>query len=202
MADEKKPRLVPLPSQREGEGLRLTPSAKGSERPRPLSRRGRLLKASFVLAVLVPTFLAAVYYLFVAADRYAAGAGFSVRGMEASIGGDLLGSFTGLASNGSTNSDSYIILNFLESRDLVEKIEDRLPFRDIYGSPRADFLTRLEPDQDIEHVVKYWSNRIRTTFDSVSGILTFEVEAFTSGDAEGSARRNENTDQRSIQPGA
>jgi len=186
MADEKKPRLVPLPDQREGQGRRLTPSPEEAENSRPQGRRGQLLKASFILAVLLPTLLAAAYYLFVAADRYAAGAGFSVRGMDGGGigGGDLLGSFTGLASNGSTNSDSYIILNFLKSRDLVEKVEVQLPFREIYSSPRADFLTRMDPDLSIEHVVDYWSNRMRTTFDSTSGILTFEVEAFTAQDAE------------------
>lgn len=189
MADEKKPRLVPLPNQREGQGQRLTPSSDAAEE-RSRGRRGQLLKASFVLAVLLPTLLAAVYYMVVAADRYAAGAGFSVRGMDGGGmgGGDLLGSFTGLASNGSTNSDSYIILKFLKSRDLVEKVEDRLPFREIYSSPRADFLTQLDPSVDIEHVVDYWSNRIRTTFDSTSGIVTFEVEAFTPTDAEGVAQ--------------
>ena len=186
MADDKKPKLVPLPGQREGQGQRLTPSASEAEESRPKTRRGQLLKASFVVAVILPALLAAFYYLVVAADRYAAGAGFSVRGMETGgiAGGDMLGSLTGLASSGSTTSDSYIILKFLKSRDLVETLEAQLPFREIYSSPRADFLTQLEPNQDIEHVVDYWSNRIRTTFDSTSGIVTFEVEAFTAAEAE------------------
>lgn len=186
MADETKPRLVPPPEPGAAEGQLLTPTTPRAGPSRPRSRRRQLLLASFVLAVVVPTILAGAYYLFIAADRYAAGAGFSVRGMDGGGigGGDLLGSFTGLASAGSTNSDSYIILQFLKSRDLIENVEKRLPFREIYGSPRADVLTRLDPQLDIEHVMDYWAHRMRTTFDSTSGILTFEVEAFTAKDAE------------------
>ena len=180
MADERKPKLIALPERREGE--LLAPASGSALRPRDLRRR--ILAASFAICVLVPSLLGAVYYAFVASDRYVAGAGFAVRGMDGGAGADLLGSFTGLASNGSTTSDSYILLKYLESRDIVENLQEDFPFRQSYGTGDADFLARLAPDLEIEQVVEYWQSRIHTAFDSTSGIITFKVEAFTPQDAE------------------
>lgn len=169
MADERKPKLIALPERREGE--LLAPASGSALRPRDLRRR--ILAASFAICVLIPSLLGAVYYAFIASDRYVAGA-------------DLLGSFTGLASNGSTTSDSYILLKYLESRDIVENLQEDFPFRQSYGTGDADFLARMAPDLQIEQVVEYWQSRIHTAFDSTSGIITFKVEAFTPQDASAS----------------
>jgi capsular polysaccharide transport system permease protein len=180
MIESQKPRVVPLPSPEKGH-LLTPPVREKAFRPRDLRRR--IVKASFVICVLVPTFLAGLYYAFIASDRYVAGAGFAVRGVDHGSM-DIIGSFTGLASTGSTTSDSYILLNFLKSRDLVEKLEARLPFRDIYSGNGADFLSRLDPSLSIESVVEYWEKCLHTTFDNTSGVLTLHVEAFTPEDAE------------------
>lgn len=180
MVENKKSRLNLMPRSRESRSLSL--SAGLSIRSQAL--RHHFLAGSFVLFVLIPSLLGAFYYSFLASDRYVAGAGFAVRGMDASVSTDILSSFTGLASSGSTMSDSYILLKFLESRDLVEKLERTLPFREIYSTPKADFFSRLDPTLNIELVVEYWERRIHTSFDNASGIIIFEVEGFTPEDAE------------------
>lgn len=146
---------------------------------RPRTMRRRLLGASFVVFVLLPALLSAAYFAVLASDRYVAGAGFTVRGMDSGVGSDILGAVTGLASTGSTTSDSYILLKYLKSRDIVERLQTDFPFKEHYsGSDKADFLSRLDADADIEHVVEYWAKRIQTSFDPTSGIVTFDVEAF------------------------
>ncbi|WEX10246.1 lipopolysaccharide biosynthesis protein [Chelativorans sp. AA-79] len=178
MAEDNTVRLVPRPGFEKGEALSLSEGERSRRKP-----RRRLLAASFLLCVLLPALLAAAYYAFIASDRYVAGAGFAVRGMDSSMGTDFLGAFTGLANVGSTASDSYILLEFLESRDLVEKLERAFPLQAAYSGPVADFLYRLDPELDIEHRVEYWADRIHTTFDNNSGIVTFRVEAFRPEDA-------------------
>ncbi|WP_134497416.1 lipopolysaccharide biosynthesis protein [Microvirga pakistanensis] len=179
MADDKPRRIIPLPGKG-GEALSLAPSAG----LRPQTLRRRILAISFVVCVLVPTFLGALYFTFIASDRYVAGAGFAVRGMDGGGGTDLLGAFTGLANAGSTTSDSYILLKFLKSRDMVERLEKDFSIREAFGGSHVDFLSRLDPTLEIEHVVEYWMDRIHTSFDSTSGIVTFEVNAFSPEDAE------------------
>lgn len=149
----------------------------------PQALRRRMLLASFLICVMAPALLGALYFLFIASDRYVSGAGFAVRSMDAGAGTDLFGTFTGLANAGSTSSDSYILLKYLKSRDILEKLERDFPLRQAFSSEGVDFISRMNPDDDIEHVVRYWKGMISTTYDNISGIVTFNIEAFSPDDA-------------------
>jgi capsular polysaccharide transport system permease protein len=151
---------------------------------RPQALRRRLLLVSFVLCVLVPSFFGGLYFAFVASDRYVSGAGFAIRGIDANGGTELLGAMAGLASSGTTTSDSYIVLKYMKSRDLVESVDRDVSLRKVYAREDADLLSRLNPALEIERIVQYWDGRVDVAFDGVSGIVSFEVEAFTPEDAQ------------------
>lgn len=146
---------------------------------RPQSSRRRWLFVSFLLLCVFPTLIGGFYYAFVASDRYAAGAGFAVRGVDGGGGSDVLTSLTGMAGSGSTASDSYIILRYLKSRDLIERLNKEFDLRAEYEQKDVDLLSRLWPDATAEEFVDYWERRLLTTFDPTSGIITFEVQAFS-----------------------
>lgn len=141
-------------------------------------RRSKLLW-SFVLCALLPIMAATAYYMTIATDRYAARAGFSIRGIDTSAGIDGIGALTGLASSGSTTSDSYIVLSYLASRELVEAVDAELDLRGVYSSAEIDPLSRLARDANVEDFLKYWNRRIHTQFDPSSGIIEFEVQSFS-----------------------
>lgn len=151
---------------------------------RPQARRRRLLRISFLLCVLVPSLIGAFYFAFIASDRYVSGAGFAIRGFEVNGSTDFLGAMAGLASSGTTTSDSYIVLKYMSSRDLVEKVDRDVSLRKVFAREDVDFLSRLDPALQIERVVEYWDGRIAVVFDSVSGIISFEIEAFMPEDAQ------------------
>lgn len=147
--------------------------------------RRAALALSFVLIVVLPTLAATAYYGLMAADRYTSGAGFAVRGMGGGMGGaDMVQSFTGLAGGSTTISDSYIVLNYLKSRDIVERLESDFDLRAAFNRAEADALSRLSPDAPIEEVVAYWDGMTTTSFDLISGVMTFEVQAFRPDDAQ------------------
>lgn len=154
-----------------------TATSIGSNRPQ--GRRRSKLMLSFLLCVLLPFLAATFYYAIIATDRYAARAGFSIRGTDTSTGIDGIGALTGLASTGSTTSDSYILLSYLTSRELVEAVDKQFNLRSAYSSPKVDLLSRLAPDATVEDLLRYWKRRIHTQFDPRSGIIKFEVQAFT-----------------------
>ncbi|MEJ5902155.1 lipopolysaccharide biosynthesis protein [Ochrobactrum teleogrylli] len=154
-----------------------------AKQTRPQKRRRRLLAISFVLCVIIPSILGALYFTFIASDRYVAGVGFAVRSMDAGSGGDFFGTFTGIANAGSTTSDSYILLKYIKSRSLVEKLEKDFPLRLAYATDGPDMISHLRPQSDIEHVVEYWGGMIQTSYDNISGVITFKVSAFTPDDA-------------------
>lgn len=152
---------------------------------RPQQRRRRILAASFFLAVVLPGFLVSLFFLQIASDRYASSTSFTVRSMESTaVGTDLLSAFTGSSSSGSTGTDSFIILNFLKSRELVELLREEFDLQQIYSNDAADFFYRMEKDLTIEKLVEYWESMIITSYDRTSSIISFEIQAFSPHDAE------------------
>lgn len=53
-----------------------------------------------------------------------------------------------------------------------------------FSSPEIDLLSRMTDDLSIEDFVKYWDSMVLTSFDSTSGILNVEVQAYTAQDAQ------------------
>jgi len=145
----------------------------------PQYRRPSWLLVSFLLCVVLPLIAATIYFATLATDRYAARAGFSIRGIDTNAGIDGIGALTGLASTGSTTSDSYIVLSYLASRELLEAVDQQLDLRPIYASPDVDPLSRLASEATVEDFLTYWNRRIQTQFDPTSGIIEFEVQSFS-----------------------
>ena len=164
----KKDELPPTPT-----GVQITPKGAGE-----VKRRRTRLILSFVLLVLFPSGMAATYYGYFASDRYAVGSSFVVRGFDAGGSGDLVSSFTGLSSSGSTTADSYIIRRYLQSGDILLRLEESLALRTHYANSEIDPLSRFDDAKSFEEFILYWSRRITTTYDSTTGIVTFEVQAF------------------------
>lgn len=154
-------------------GVQLQPRRIGE-----VKRRRFRLALSFILLVIVPSIWGAVYYGKYASDRYVAGAGFVVRGFEGGNPGDLVSSFTGLTSSGSTTSDSYIIRRYLKSADLLLILEKQFDLQAHYSDAKIDVISRFDANLPFEDFVHYWERRIITTYDSTTGIVTFEVQAF------------------------
>lgn len=163
-----------------GKVLTLSNTVASSSSDPPKRRRRGKLWASFLLCVLLPLMAASLYYTSIATDRYAARSGFSIRGIDTNAGIDGIGALTGLASTGSTTSDSYIVLSYLASRELLEAVDQQLDLRSVYSSTEVDLLSRLSKDATVEDFLAYWDRRIHTQFDPSSGIIEFEVQSFSS----------------------
>lgn len=141
------------------------------------------VKKMYILFVLLPFLLIAFYFLFIASDRYVSGAGFAIRNMSAQSGSDVLGSVTGLVGSGSSTSDSYIVVKFLESRDLMQSLMEETNFLEVYGSVLIDSVSRIPVDFPVEKRLKSWKRYIKASFDPSSGIIRYEVEAFQPDEA-------------------
>jgi capsular polysaccharide transport system permease protein len=138
---------------------------------------------SFVLAVIVPTLLTALFYMFLATSQYSTVSQFAVRGPAGAPGAaDMLGLFATTAS--SETADTYIIISYIHSRDLIEELDKRINLREIYDRPEADFYYRFDPTKPIEDFVNYMKTMVTTEFDTFSGVVTLTVRAFRPEDAQ------------------
>jgi capsular polysaccharide transport system permease protein len=149
-------------------------------------RRKPWLMISFLACILLPGLVASLYFFGFAANQYVSQASFAVRSNDTQTA-DVLGMMTGMPGTTIT-SDSYIVTDYIRSREMVEELERRLSLRKIYDNPEADFLTRLDPGVSLEGLVKYWNKRIDVFFDSTKATVSVTVQAFTPEDAQTIAR--------------
>ncbi len=161
----------------------VTPRAMNT-RPAADKKKKRGPTLSFILMVIVPIVLSVLYYVFVASDQYAATAQFAIRGADSQASGDILGLVTGFSSTASSTSDSHMVVQYIQSREMVEKLDKSIGLRKLYTDRGADFWAAADKDWPIEKFVDYWNSMVHVYFDSFSGITELEVKAFTPEDAE------------------
>ena len=127
----------------------------------------------------MPTLVAGIYFAFIASPQYMSEFRFSVRPVST-------GNLAAMAASGDATmimSDSYIVADYVTSRDVLDELQRQLNLRDLYTKPGIDYLSRFDPEGSVEEFVSYWQGRISSYFDLVTGITTVEVTAFSPEDA-------------------
>ena len=181
------------PNQRQGQGGRGTAGAAAPITVRPVAGpakarpRHRGMAATFALVVLLPTLLAGLYLFLVASDQYASRVAFSVRTEESSSAIELLGGLTNLS--GSSSSDTDILYEYIHSQELVEEVDEALDLRSIYAPEGADPVFAFSPDGTIEDLLDYWGRMVRIDYDSGTGLIELQVQAFAPEDARAVAQQ-------------
>jgi len=167
---EKKPAAKPLPPT----GLP----------PARLRKRHHGAFISFVVMVLLPVLVAGWYLWDRAADRYVSTVAFSVRSADTSSAMQLLSGLGQLAGS-SSSSDTDILYQFIQSQELVGKIDDAIDLRAIWSraDPAVDPLYAFHVPGTIEDLMRYWPRMVKVYNTEGAGILNVTVQAFTAEDA-------------------
>jgi capsular polysaccharide transport system permease protein len=150
---------------------------------RPQRQRRRILIWSLVVCVLLPTALASLYFGLIASDQFVVEVRFAVRSSNGVQSGDALSLFGAIPNASSTVTDSYIVIDYLQSREFVDKLNERIGLRRIYARWEADYLSRFDDTLSVEEFVKYWRKMLKAGFDVASQVVAVEVRAFTAQDA-------------------
>jgi capsular polysaccharide transport system permease protein len=140
-----------------------------------------LLIASLVVVFVIPTGAAIAYFGFIAANQYVAEAEFTVSAGESPLR-DGIASLSGIPSQ-LILQDTQIITNFLDSREMVDKLQQRIGIRQMYSRDGADFFTRFNPEKPVERLVKFWKHVSHASIKLPGGLVKFSVRAFTPHDA-------------------
>lgn len=144
--------------------------------------RMRWLKAHWVslsaaVCIGLPIIATSVYLGFIASDRYAVDISLAVRGQDVAAV-DALGMLGLGGQGGSLSSDSYIMIDFIRSRAMVEALSGSIDLRQDFGRDGIDPLSRLSKDSSIEEMTEYWQKMVTASYESSTGIIRVEVTAF------------------------
>ncbi len=162
-----------------------------SSSPDAKSGSGGSLLGTFILAVVLPTVLAFLYYAVWASDVFVAEAKLTVKQAVAGgakteagsiLGGLGIGSIN-LGKAQATTQDAMMILDYIKSRAIVQDVGGKERMASIYAKPSVDWFSRMDPDNNLEENWEYWKERVTVSVDTVSSILTLRVRAYTPEDA-------------------
>ena len=139
----------------------------------------------FVLAVVVPTLLAAVYFLLIASPRYVTEARFIVR-----AGSQPAPSSVGLTLQGmglpAAQTEAFAVHDWMRSRDAVAEMRERAALERVLGPAGADVFSRWPRPGEartLEGLHRAWRRFVTVGYDSTTGISVLRVEAYRPEDS-------------------
>jgi capsular polysaccharide transport system permease protein len=140
-------------------------------------RRRNLVFLATRLAVFVflPTFLAGIYFAFVATPSYATKSEFIVQ--QADAAGPSPGLLGGTSM--ATSQDSIMVQDFLTSREAMGKLNEDHDYRGHFSAETVDVIQRLPVDASNEDVFSHYSNNVVVGYDPSEGVLRMEVSALS-----------------------
>lgn len=139
----------------------------------------------FIVAFLVPSVGAIVFYGFIAADCYISEARFTVRGVNSQQLGGLSVLLRTFGIDRS-NDDSFAIHDYIESRDAVADLEKIVNLRMIFARRGADYFTKfgtLLTGETQEALYRHYLRMVELEENIETGITTMRVYAYRADDA-------------------
>ncbi|OOF69968.1 capsule biosynthesis protein [Rodentibacter caecimuris] len=139
------------------------------------------IKPLLWITVIIPTLFSAFYFILFASDVYISESSFVVRSPrnQAALSGvGALLQNTGFAR---AQDDTYSVQEYMRSRTALEQLQQQLPIREYYEN-KGDLLSRFNAfgiNDSQEAFYRYFREHLTVDFDSISGIATLRVRAFT-----------------------
>ncbi|MGR3710352.1 MAG: capsule biosynthesis protein [Alterinioella nitratireducens] len=164
-------------------------TVKPPAQPARVKSRHRAVVISFIFMVALPTLIAGWYLWGRAADQYASNIGFSVRREDSGSAIEFLGGITSLS--GSSSSDTDILYEFLQSQELVARIDADLDLRSIWARPGTDQdpIYAYDAPGTIESLLAHWRRMVGIDYDNATGLIDLRVLAFDPEEARQIAQR-------------
>lgn len=139
----------------------------------------------FLLTVIVPTALAALYFGFLASDVYVSQTQFVVRSPDkpATSGLGVLLKSVGFSNAG---DEIFATQDYVQSRDALRTLNRKEAVRVAYTRPGVSMFDRFNPlgwNGSFEDLFDYYRDKVRVEHDATSSITTLSVKAFTAEDA-------------------
>jgi capsular polysaccharide transport system permease protein len=139
----------------------------------------------FAACVLLPTLATSVYEFGFASDQYVSAFKFVVSQQTpqtteiSTLASDLGGGNPLLQMI----EDSEVVVQYIGSSQILDDLAGTISLDRIYGTPDADFLSRMRTGAPLERQLLYWRKVVVPSFDMSSGVITVAVRAFSPGDA-------------------
>ncbi|MGE0797617.1 MAG: hypothetical protein AB7G13_11210 [Lautropia sp.] len=139
----------------------------------------------FAATVLVPTLLSSIYFGLIASDLYTSEARFVLRSPQRQTP-TMLGAILQGAGFTRAQDDSFVVHDYVLSRDALQKLDRDLGLRRHFTAGTVDWPSRfaaIDRDDSFEALHRYMQKHIRIEPDPISSITTLRVSAYDAATA-------------------
>ena len=141
----------------------------------------------FILFVIVPVILAAIYYGLIASDVYQSESRFVIKApsqkqTQTSTIANIIQS-TGVSSG---QDQAKEVMDYINSRDALNDLSKKTNVRAIFSNPDADMFSRypgLFSDNSFEDMYRYYKDMVDVSVDHDSNLTVLRVKSFTAKEA-------------------
>lgn len=155
----------------------------------PGRRLGAVLRQyPFTFAVILPTFLAALYFFLYATPQFISETRFQIKtqsSLAGTLGAELIGGRAGIGSSESENA----VRDHLLSHDALRAVGERMDLIAVFRPPQADLYSRLWwSHPTAERLLDHFRHQVRVSPDAYTGIVTMTVRTYSPGESQQLAR--------------
>jgi len=152
----------------------------------PMAAEGKTnwaLRFQILFVIIIPFMAAIAYFGFIASDRYVSSTQIVIQSAEMGTTSGIAGLLGAASPLGGSGSQGDILVSYIHSANMLDRLEDLLSLRQIYSPIFADKLSILADGSSSEAFLDYYQNMVLVEWDPSTSLLGVEVEAFTSNDA-------------------
>ncbi len=144
--------------------------------------RDEIVMRPFRLYMAVITTLAVFYYGLIATPLYVSQSQFALKGKSPVPSVPLLAAITGTTTAGLTELTA--ISQYIQSPELLAKVEKKLHLHEQYSSPRIDFLNYLSPNATELEFLNFYRSMMSIEVDSDTNIITLQAKSYDAASAQ------------------
>ncbi len=143
-----------------------------------LKRNNKKAIWTFMGALLfVPTIIYFLYLAVFASPMYISSSFFAIRSPQMPM--TEISFMTSFFRGGATATDTHIIVQYVHSMDMIQKLDKKLHVIDHYSSNKYDYFSRLPKNASMYEVQEYWASVVSVANNVDTGIISISVRAYT-----------------------
>ena len=144
-----------------------------------LAKNKRHTLIAYILLVFIPLIFIAVYLLAFAEQRYVTDSTIVVKQVAEVNNPSNTGLGALLGVSNTSTEDVQFLKAYIQSRDLIEKLDKQLDLRKAFVGTGSDPIFELSADATKEEVVLYYNKRVTVSLDEMTQLLTVTTQGFT-----------------------
>ncbi|MFT7087414.1 MAG: capsular polysaccharide transport system permease protein [Rickettsiales bacterium] len=130
----------------------------------------------FIGYVIVPTLLAAIYFIFIASPRYESYTKIIVKGEKTTSASPLGVMFPEMATD---LIDLTLVKEYITSYDILEKLDHKFNLKEYYANnDEIDYFSSLK-EKNAQIFYEYYNKRVKIIMDDTNSIMTIYYNDFS-----------------------